>query len=126
MRQGNMHIKYKLKILQAVIIGLLLIGTLITPTSISQKINSINNNSPIIKNENLIDLGVVHTYGDPTETGTIDISRSDGSIVEYTYVADPTCVKFEEPEVPLGEDDTVGLTDTFIITFYGGGLPITV
>jgi len=73
------------------------------------------------------DLGVVHTYGDPEESGTIGVSRSDGTTVMYDYEAKPTCVKFENGNPQLGEDDpdTVGLIDTFIITFYGGALPIS-
>ena len=71
------------------------------------------------------DYGVIHTYGDPEESGTIEVYRSDGSTITYHYEAKPTCVKFEDASSQLGEDDTVGLTDTFIVTFYGGALPVT-
>ncbi|RLF33035.1 MAG: hypothetical protein DRM98_02910 [Thermoplasmata archaeon] len=84
---------------------------------------------PIIQAPSILvktdDLGVVHTYGDPEESGTIGISRSDGTTVIYSYEAKPTCVKFEDADPQLGEDETVGLTDTFIITFYGGALPVS-
>lgn len=70
------------------------------------------------------DFGVIHNYGDPEESGWINISRSDGSIVLYHYEAKPTSVKFDDASSQLGEDDTVGLADTFIITFYGGALPV--
>ncbi len=67
---------------------------------------------------------VVHTYGEDEQTGTVEIPRSDGTTPTYDYEAKPTCVKFEDGDPQLGEDETVGLTDTFVITFYGGALPI--
>ncbi len=70
------------------------------------------------------DAGVVHTYGDEETEGSIGVERSDGTTVMYIYEAKPACIKFEDPTRQLGEDDTVGMTDTFVVTFHDGCLPI--
>lgn len=69
--------------------------------------------------------GVVHECGEEEKSGEIDIARSDGTNVTYKYEAKSNCVKFEDAEFQLGEDNTTGLTDTFIITFYNGTLPVS-
>ena len=75
-------------------------------------------------NDNCEEGVVVHTYGDEEESGTVNIPRSDGTLVPYDYEVKPSCVKFEDADPQLGEDETTGLIDTFNITFYGGTLPI--
>jgi len=68
--------------------------------------------------------GVVHKYGELEKEGEANVTRSDGTNVSYEYEAKPVCIKFEDAEIQLGEDDTVGLTDKFVITFYNGTLPV--
>ncbi|MGC9309049.1 MAG: hypothetical protein ACP5FL_09800, partial [Thermoplasmatota archaeon] len=69
--------------------------------------------------------GVVHSYGEDEKQGSIEIARSNGSTTTYNYEAKPTCVKFEGADIQLGEDETVGLTDTFNVTFRNGTVPIS-
>jgi len=59
------------------------------------------------------------------EYGMVNVSRSDNSTVLYAYEANSTCIKFEESILPLGEDNTIGLTDTFVVTSCEGTLPIS-
>ncbi|HDN95953.1 MAG TPA: hypothetical protein ENG71_02690 [Thermoplasmatales archaeon] len=77
-----------------------------------------------VSNGNCSSKGIVHVYGQSEEEGIINITRSDNSTVKYKYEAKETCIKFGDADIQLGEDETVGLKDTFVITFYGGGLPI--
>jgi|GEM_PF-3832735 len=69
--------------------------------------------------------GVVHAYGEEETEGSIEVERSDGTTVTYTYEAKQACIKFEDGEPQLGEDDTIGLTDTFVVTMHGGCLPVS-
>ncbi len=77
-----------------------------------------------VSNGNCSSKGIVHVYGQSEEEGIINITRSDNSTIKYKYEAKETCIKFGDADIQLGEDETVGLKDTFVITFYGGGLPI--
>jgi len=73
------------------------------------------------------DNSVVHTYGQPEKNGSIDVPRSNDSLTTYDYEAKEACVKFQDALWPLGEDDlySVGMTDTFVVTFINGSLPVT-
>jgi len=62
---------------------------------------------------------------DEEEIGVVNVHRSDNSTVMYSYEANATCIKFEDAASQLGEDDTVGLTDTFVVTFCEGDLPVS-
>ncbi len=59
------------------------------------------------------------------ESGIVNIPRSDNSTVMYSYEANATCIKFEDAISQLGEDETIGLTDTFVVTFCDGNLPVS-